>query len=74
VTNRLLARSAAKICVAYPGMDKYFPGEKIVLTGNPVREELINQNIKREQACEFFHIPPDKPVLLVLGAAWVPAR
>lgn len=69
VTNRLLARSAAKICVAYPGMDKYFPGEKIVLTGNPVREELINQNIKREQACEFFHIPPDKPVLLVLGGS-----
>ena len=39
VTNRLLARKAARICVAYPGMEKYFPAEKIVVTGNPVREE-----------------------------------
>lgn len=69
VTNRLLARSAAKICVAYPGMEKYFPAEKIVLTGNPVREELINLKISREKACELLHIPADMPVLLVLGGS-----
>jgi UDP-N-acetylglucosamine--N-acetylmuramyl-(pentapeptide) pyrophosphoryl-undecaprenol N-acetylglucosamine transferase len=69
VTNRILARRAAKICVAYPGMEKYFPAKKIVLTGNPVREELFNQNIKRTQACEFFTIHPDKPVLLILGGS-----
>ena len=69
VTNRLLARKAAKICVAYPGMEKYFPATKIVLTGNPVREELVNQQIKRSTACGFFNIPVDKPVLLVLGGS-----
>jgi UDP-N-acetylglucosamine--N-acetylmuramyl-(pentapeptide) pyrophosphoryl-undecaprenol N-acetylglucosamine transferase len=69
VTNRLLAKSAAKICVAYSGMDKYFPAEKMVLTGNPVREELLQQKISREKACEHLHIPADKPVLLVLGGS-----
>ncbi len=69
VTNRLLARSAAKICVAYPGMDKYFPGEKIVLTGNPVREELIIKISKENRLVSSFNIPPDKPVLLVLGGS-----
>jgi UDP-N-acetylglucosamine--N-acetylmuramyl-(pentapeptide) pyrophosphoryl-undecaprenol N-acetylglucosamine transferase len=69
VTNRLLAKSAAKICVAYTGMEKYFPAEKIVLTGNPVREELIQQKISREKACELLQIPVEKPVLLVLGGS-----
>jgi UDP-N-acetylglucosamine--N-acetylmuramyl-(pentapeptide) pyrophosphoryl-undecaprenol N-acetylglucosamine transferase len=69
VTNRLLARKAAKICVAYPGMEKYFPAEKIVLTGNPIREELVNKQIKRSTASGFFNIPADKPVLLVLGGS-----
>jgi UDP-N-acetylglucosamine--N-acetylmuramyl-(pentapeptide) pyrophosphoryl-undecaprenol N-acetylglucosamine transferase len=69
VTNRLLARKASKICVAYQGMEKYFPAEKIVLTGNPVREELVNQQIKRSAACEFFNIPVDKPIILALGGS-----
>jgi UDP-N-acetylglucosamine--N-acetylmuramyl-(pentapeptide) pyrophosphoryl-undecaprenol N-acetylglucosamine transferase len=69
VTNRLLAKNAAKICVAYNGMDKYFPAGKLVLTGNPVREELLQQKISREKACEHLHIPADKPVLLVLGGS-----
>ncbi len=46
VTNRLLARKAARICVAYSGMEKYFPAEKIVLTGNPVREEVIMTDVQ----------------------------
>jgi UDP-N-acetylglucosamine--N-acetylmuramyl-(pentapeptide) pyrophosphoryl-undecaprenol N-acetylglucosamine transferase len=69
VTNRLLARKAARIFVAYPEMEKYFPANKIVLTGNPTREELINQQIKKSTACAFFNIPADKPVLLVLGGS-----
>jgi UDP-N-acetylglucosamine--N-acetylmuramyl-(pentapeptide) pyrophosphoryl-undecaprenol N-acetylglucosamine transferase len=69
VTNRLLARKAAKICVAYAGMEKYFPAEKIMLTGNPVREELFNQPVHKPSACEFFKISAQKPVLLVLGGS-----
>ena len=69
VTNRLLARKAARICVAYPGLEKYFPAQKIVLTGNPIREELVSQQIKKSTACDFFKIPSDKPVLLVLGGS-----
>ncbi len=69
VTNRLLARKAAKICVAYAGMEKYFPAEKIVLTGNPVREEVIITHVKRSEASGFFGISGDKPVLLILGGS-----
>jgi UDP-N-acetylglucosamine--N-acetylmuramyl-(pentapeptide) pyrophosphoryl-undecaprenol N-acetylglucosamine transferase len=69
VTNKLLARKAAKICVAYSGMEKYFPAEKIVLTGNPVREEVVNQKISKSAACAFFGIPDDKPVVLILGGS-----
>ncbi len=69
VTNRLLARKAAKICVAYEGMDKYFPSEKIVLTGNPVRRDLHDLSDRREEAMSFFGISGDKKVLLVLGGS-----
>lgn len=69
VTNRLLARKAAKICVAYAGMEKYFPAKKIVLTGNPVREEVIITHVKRSEASGFFRISGDKPVLLILGGS-----
>ncbi|MBN1791796.1 MAG: undecaprenyldiphospho-muramoylpentapeptide beta-N-acetylglucosaminyltransferase [Bacteroidales bacterium] len=69
VTNKWLARKAGKICVAYSGMEKYFPAEKIVLTGNPVREELFNRKTGKSEACEFFNIPQGKQVLLVLGGS-----
>jgi UDP-N-acetylglucosamine--N-acetylmuramyl-(pentapeptide) pyrophosphoryl-undecaprenol N-acetylglucosamine transferase len=69
VTNRLLARKAAKICVAYTGMEKYFPVEKIVLTGNPVREEVIITPVTRSEASGFFQLSGDKPLLLVLGGS-----
>ena len=69
VTNRLLARKAKKICVAYEGMEKYFPADKLVLTGNPVREDLINPGIPASQACAHFNLEPGKPVLLVLGGS-----
>jgi len=69
VTNRWLARKASRICVAYPGMEKYFPADKIVLTGNPVREELFNRAVKKSEACSFFGIPEGTKVLLVLGGS-----
>jgi UDP-N-acetylglucosamine--N-acetylmuramyl-(pentapeptide) pyrophosphoryl-undecaprenol N-acetylglucosamine transferase len=69
ITNRLLAQKATRICVAYPEMDKYFPAEKIVLTGNPVREDLFKQDINPQQARSFFNIGNENPVLLVLGGS-----
>ena len=52
VTNKLLASKAKKICVAYDNMEKFFPKEKIVITGNPVRQELLNKTIRR--SCTFL--------------------
>jgi UDP-N-acetylglucosamine--N-acetylmuramyl-(pentapeptide) pyrophosphoryl-undecaprenol N-acetylglucosamine transferase len=69
VTNRLLAKKAARICVAYQGMEKYFPADKIVLTGNPVREELFAHPVSKADACRFFNIPADKAVIVVLGGS-----
>jgi UDP-N-acetylglucosamine--N-acetylmuramyl-(pentapeptide) pyrophosphoryl-undecaprenol N-acetylglucosamine transferase len=69
ITNRLLAHKAKKICVAYEGMQQYFPADKIVLTGNPIREEIVTHKIKKNSACSFFGIPEDKPVVLILGGS-----
>lgn len=69
VTNRLLARKAKKICVAYEGMENYFPHDKIVLTGNPIREELVSRQIKRSEAYSFFNITGENKVLLILGGS-----
>jgi UDP-N-acetylglucosamine--N-acetylmuramyl-(pentapeptide) pyrophosphoryl-undecaprenol N-acetylglucosamine transferase len=69
VTNRLLARKAARICVAYTGMEKYFPADKIVITGNPVREEVILTDVKKSEAAGFFQLPGKNPVLLILGGS-----
>ncbi|MFN8240681.1 MAG: undecaprenyldiphospho-muramoylpentapeptide beta-N-acetylglucosaminyltransferase [Bacteroidales bacterium] len=69
VTNRLLARGAAKICVAYDGMEKYFPAQKIVKTGNPVRQSFDNLESIRAEACSHFGLEQGKPVVLVLGGS-----
>jgi UDP-N-acetylglucosamine--N-acetylmuramyl-(pentapeptide) pyrophosphoryl-undecaprenol N-acetylglucosamine transferase len=69
VTNRLLAKYAVSICVAYEGMEKYFPTEKIILTGNPVREEILASSVSREEAFSFFGIPRDHEVILALGGS-----
>lgn len=69
VTNKLLAKKANVICTAYPGMEKFFPADKIVLTGNPVRQDLLEVNSKREEAFEFFKLDPNKKVVLVLGGS-----
>ncbi len=69
ITNRLLAPRAAKICVAYEGMEKYFPAEKIILTGNPVRQSLNQLAGKKKEAFEFFDLREDKKVILVIGGS-----
>lgn len=69
VTNRLLAKKAAKICVAYPGMEKYFPAAKIILTGNPIRSKVISIEGKRAEALEFFAFDAKKKTILVVGGS-----
>ncbi len=69
VTNKMLASRADKICVAYDGMEKYFPKEKIIKTGNPVRHTFENLDTLRMEAFTFFNLDRDKPVILVLGGS-----
>jgi UDP-N-acetylglucosamine--N-acetylmuramyl-(pentapeptide) pyrophosphoryl-undecaprenol N-acetylglucosamine transferase len=69
VTNRLLARKAAVICVAYDGMEKYFPAKKIIKTGNPVRQTFENLDILRDEAIVYFGLRKSSPVILVLGGS-----
>lgn len=69
VTNKLLAKKAEKICVAYEGMDRFFPAEKIIMTGNPVRQALLNTKISREDAVKSFGLNPTKKTILLLGGS-----
>jgi UDP-N-acetylglucosamine--N-acetylmuramyl-(pentapeptide) pyrophosphoryl-undecaprenol N-acetylglucosamine transferase len=69
VTNKLLARRASIICVAYDGMEKYFPGEKIIKTGNPVRQNFENLKSLESDALSFFNLKKEFPVILVLGGS-----
>jgi UDP-N-acetylglucosamine--N-acetylmuramyl-(pentapeptide) pyrophosphoryl-undecaprenol N-acetylglucosamine transferase len=69
VTNKLLAKKAAKICVAYEGMERFFPKENIILTGNPVRQDLTAGLDKKAEAYEFFNFSPDKKTILVVGGS-----
>lgn len=69
VTNKILSKKAEKVCVAYPNMDKFFTKEKIVFTGNPVRNDLININIKKENAKAHFGLETDRKTLLIVGGS-----
>ncbi|NLI72117.1 MAG: undecaprenyldiphospho-muramoylpentapeptide beta-N-acetylglucosaminyltransferase [Bacteroidales bacterium] len=69
VTNKMLASKASKICVAYEGMEKFFPAEKIVMTGNPVRQDLFNVQPKAKEAYDFFGLNPEKKTLLIVGGS-----
>lgn len=69
LTNKTLARSAKTICVAYDGMDRFFPAEKIVYTGNPVRADIENMTATREEGCGFFGVDVSKPVILSVGGS-----
>ncbi len=69
ITNKLLAKKADKICVAYDGLERFFPKEKIVKTGNPVRQDLLDIPSKREEAITYFKLNPNKKTLLVIGGS-----
>lgn len=69
VTNKLLAQKANRICVAYEGMEKFFPADKILLTGNPVRQTLLNDPMTREEAAHAFSLDPKCKTILILGGS-----
>lgn len=69
VTNKLLAKQAKKICVAYEGMDRFFPQEKIILTGNPVRQTLVTEQVNREDAAKHFSLDPNRKTVLIIGGS-----
>lgn len=69
VTNKLLAKQAHKICVAYEGMERFFDKEKITLTGNPVRQGLLNHHISNDEAVRSFGLDPKKKTVLILGGS-----
>ena len=69
ITNKLLAKKAHKICVAYDNLETFFPKEKIVVTGNPVRQDLLDLKDKQEEAHSTFNLSPIKKIVLVLGGS-----
>ena len=68
-TNKILGKKVNKVCVAYENMDKFFPEDKLVLTGNPVRKDLINLGSKKEEGIEFFKLSKDKRTVLIMGGS-----
>jgi UDP-N-acetylglucosamine--N-acetylmuramyl-(pentapeptide) pyrophosphoryl-undecaprenol N-acetylglucosamine transferase len=69
ITNKLLSKKANTICVAYENLERFFPKEKMILTGNPVRQDLIDIESKREEAIRYFNLDANKKTLLVLGGS-----
>lgn len=69
LTNKTLAKKAQKICVAYEGMERFFPKERILMTGNPIRQDLQNPNLVRETCIETFGLEPQLPTILVIGGS-----
>lgn len=69
VTNKLLAKKASLICVAYDNMQRFFPKDKIILTGNPVRQNLKEGLLKKDEAYEFFSFDKNKKTLLIVGGS-----
>lgn len=69
VTNKLLAKSAKKICVAYEGMERFFPKEKIIMTGNPVRQGLIDNHLDKKGAVEAFGLDAGRKTILIIGGS-----
>lgn len=69
ITNKLLAKKANKICVAYEYMERFFPKEKIVITGNPVRKDILNVHLKKTEALKYFNFSKNKKTILVIGGS-----
>ncbi len=69
ITNKMLASKAKKICVAYQGMEKFFPADKIIITGNPVRKDIVNKKDLHNEALSYFDLDGSKPVILAVGGS-----
>ncbi|GAB6119798.1 undecaprenyldiphospho-muramoylpentapeptide beta-N-acetylglucosaminyltransferase [Dysgonomonas termitidis] len=69
VTNKFLSKKASVVCVAYEGMERFFPKSKIVMTGNPCRQELLSATITKQEAYEEFNLDPDKKTILLIGGS-----
>ena len=69
VTNKLLSKKVDKICVAYDGMERFFPAEKIIMTGNPVRQNVLETTISKEEARKQFGLDPEKKTILIVGGS-----
>lgn len=69
VTNKIVAPKAAKICVAYENMERWFPKDKIVLTGNPLRNNVVSTEGKHDDGARFFGLDPQKPIILLVGGS-----
>lgn len=69
VTNRLLAKKASRICVAYEGLDQWFPADKIIYTGNPVRQDISNLSSKRAEALQYFQLDPQRKTIYLTGGS-----
>ena len=68
ITNKLLAKNASTVCVSYSDMEKFFPPDKLKITGNPIRKEILNK-INKEEALNFFGLDSDKNTLLIIGGS-----
>jgi len=69
ITNKLLSKKANSICVAYDHLERFFPADKMILTGNPVRQDLLDIQDKRKEAIEYFNLDPSRKTLLILGGS-----
>jgi UDP-N-acetylglucosamine--N-acetylmuramyl-(pentapeptide) pyrophosphoryl-undecaprenol N-acetylglucosamine transferase len=69
ITNKILGKKVDTICVAYQGMEKYFPKEKIVVTGSPIRKEILHITVNKQESLSYFGLKPDLPVLLIIGGS-----
>jgi UDP-N-acetylglucosamine--N-acetylmuramyl-(pentapeptide) pyrophosphoryl-undecaprenol N-acetylglucosamine transferase len=69
VTNKLLAEKAMKICVAYPNMERFFPKNKVVLTGNPVRSDILNLHAKKLEGIKHFNLNPNRKTIVIIGGS-----
>ena len=69
VTNKLLAKKASAICVAYDNMERFFPAEKIIMTGNPVRQNVLNTNVSKEETRKQWGLKPEKKTVLLIGGS-----
>ena len=69
ITNKLLAKQVKKICVAYDGLERFFPKDKLIKTGNPVRQDLLDISLKRDEALRHYHLDKNRKTIVVLGGS-----